>query len=91
MRLAFDYKSNLQRYADWQAWLRRHQPPALIIWGRHDPFFTVDGALAYLRDLPNADVHLLDTGHFALEERIETIASLMLAFLQQLRPDSGQG
>ena len=91
VRLAFDYKSNLQRYADWQAWLRRHQPPALIIWGRHDPFFTVDGALAYLRDLPNADVHLLDTGHFALEERIETIASLMLAFLQQLRPDSGQG
>lgn len=90
VRLAFDYKSNLRRYSGWQAWLRHHQPPTLVVWGRHDPFFTVDGALAYLRDVPHADVHLLDTGHFALEERVDTVASLMLAFLDRLEPDSGR-
>lgn len=85
VRLAFDYKSNLERYDAWQAWLARHQPPTLVVWGRHDPFFTVAGALAFLRDVPQADVHLLDTGHFALEERVDTIASLMLAFLERLK------
>lgn len=84
VRLAFDYKSNLERYDAWQAWLAQHQPPTLVVWGRHDPFFTVEGALAYLRDVPAADVHLLDTGHFALEERVDTIAPLVHAFLKEL-------
>jgi pimeloyl-ACP methyl ester carboxylesterase len=84
MRLTFDYKSNLELYEAWQAWLSAHRPPTLVVWGRHDPFFTAAGALAYLRDAPHADVHLLDTGHFALEERIDTIALLVIEFLARL-------
>ena len=82
--LAFDYKSNLARYPAWQEWLRMHQPPTLIIWGRDDPFFTVAGALSFLRDLPDADLHLLATGHFALEERLETVADLITDFLRRI-------
>lgn len=89
LRLAFDYKTNLARYGAWQGWLAQHQPPMLVVWGRHDPLFTVAGALAYLRDVPQADVHLLDTGHFALEERADTISSLTLAFLDSLERQSG--
>lgn len=82
--LAFDYRSNLEQYEVWQSWLRQRQPPTLVIWGRNDPFFVVDGALAYLRDVPEADVHLLDAGHFALEERAETIATLVRHFAARL-------
>jgi pimeloyl-ACP methyl ester carboxylesterase len=83
--LAFDYKSNLRRYEGWQAWLRRHAPPTLITWGRNDPFFPEPGARAYLRDLPDAELHLLDTGHFALEEKLPEIASLIAEFLDRTR------
>lgn len=79
--LLHDYRNNPPRYAEWQAYFRRHQPPTLIAWGRHDPFFTEAGARAYLRDLPQAELHLLETGHFALEEDAPAIAALMRAFL----------
>ena len=79
--LAFDYRSNVERYPAWQAWLRRHAPPTLIVWGRNDPFFTEPGARAYLGDLPGAELHLLDTGHFALEECLPEIAPLVAGFL----------
>ncbi len=81
LRLAFDYKTNLDLYGTWQRWLRHAQPPTLVTWGRHDPFFTTDGALAYLDHVPDAEVHLLDTGHFALEDRVNTIATLTADFL----------
>ncbi|WP_340380114.1 alpha/beta hydrolase [Streptomyces sp. SS7] len=84
--LAFDYRSNVERYDRWQAWLRKDTPPALILWGRHDPFFPEPGARAYLRDLPDAALHLFDTGHFALETHLPEIAPLIAGFLDRLSP-----
>ncbi|MFI6480052.1 alpha/beta fold hydrolase [Nonomuraea sp. NPDC050663] len=81
LALAFDYHSNVERYPVWQEWLRAHTPPTLIVWGRHDPFFPEPGAHAYLRDLPSAELHLLDTGHFALEDRLPEIAPLIAKFV----------
>jgi len=81
--LLFDYHSNVERYDRWQTWLRTHTPPTLIVWGRHDPFFTEAGALAYLNDLPHAELHLFDTGHFALETHLSRIAPLIGDFLDR--------
>ncbi|MGP3977991.1 alpha/beta fold hydrolase [Streptomyces sp. 8N114] len=81
--LAFDYHSNLALYPQWQTWLREHTPPTLITWGRNDPFFPEPGARAYLRDLPDAELHLFDTGHFALEENLPEIAPLIADFLHR--------
>ncbi|MDR7273083.1 pimeloyl-ACP methyl ester carboxylesterase [Pelomonas saccharophila] len=83
--LALDYHRNVERYPAWQAWLRQHRPPALVVWGRNDAFFPAAGAEAYLRDLPEAELHLLDTGHFALEEEVDFIAARMAAFVDGLR------
>ncbi|MBY3297802.1 alpha/beta hydrolase [Rhizobium laguerreae] len=82
--LLLDYKSNLPLYPQWQEWLRTNLPPALIVWGKNDPFFTAAGAQAYLDDLPNAHLQLLDTGHFALEECLPQIASLIAHFVAGL-------
>lgn len=82
--LAFDYHTNVASYSAWQTWLRKHTPPALVVWGRHDPFFPEPGARAYLRDLPEAEVHLFDTGHFALEECLPQIAPLVAGFLDRV-------
>lgn len=79
--LILDYRSNLQRYPEFQAYFRKHQPPLLAVWGRHDPAFIPAGAEAYKRDLPDAEVHLLDTGHFALETHGSEIARLIGSFL----------
>lgn len=86
VELAFDYHTNVSRYPQWQAWLRRHQPPVLILWGTNDPFFTADGARAYLRDVEHAQLHLYDTGHFALEEKLAEIAPLIAMFMSRLEP-----
>jgi pimeloyl-ACP methyl ester carboxylesterase len=83
LALLHDYRNNPPRYAEWQACLRRHQPPTLIVWGKNDPFFTAAGASAYLRDLPEAELHFFDTGHFALEECGPEIAALVLRFLEK--------
>jgi len=83
LSLLHDYQNNVPLYAKWQAYLRKHQPPTLITWGKNDPFFTEAGARAYLTDLPNAELHLLDTGHFALEEDGPVIAELILNFLSK--------
>jgi len=83
LALAFDYHSNVERYQQWQAWLRRHTPPTLITWGRNDPFFPEPGARAYLRDVPDAELHLFDTGHFALETHLDQIAPLIADFLDR--------
>ncbi|MGW1895047.1 alpha/beta fold hydrolase [Streptomyces sp. NPDC002004] len=83
LALAYDYRSNVAAYPDWQAWLRRHTPATLITWGVHDQFFPESGARAYLRDLPGAELHLFETGHFALEEKLAEIAPLIADFLDR--------
>lgn len=82
VELLYDYQSNTARYPEWQAYLREHQPPTLIVWGANDQFFTADGARAYLDDLPDAELHLLDGGHFALEEHTEFVAERIRAFVK---------
>lgn len=79
--LILDYRTNVALYPDFQAYFRKHQPPLLAAWGRHDPFFLPAGAAAYRQELPNAEIHLLETGHFALETHHAEIASLMRDFL----------
>lgn len=88
--LALDYHTNVALYPTWQQWLRDHQPPTLIVWGRNDPFFPEAGAHAYLADLPHAELHTFATGHFALEENLPELAPLIESFLDRtfaLRPD----
>ncbi|MFC9472880.1 alpha/beta fold hydrolase [Nocardia sp. NPDC056952] len=82
--LALDYHTNVALYPVWQQWLREHRPPTLVLWGRNDAFFPEAGANAYLRDLPDATVHLFDTGHFALEENLPEIAPLISDFVDSL-------
>ncbi|MFF6784933.1 alpha/beta fold hydrolase [Streptomyces sp. NPDC012510] len=84
LALAYDYKSNLAAYPAWQAWLREHRPPTLIAWGTGDPFFTESGARAYLNDVPEAELHLFRTGHFALEDHLPEIAPLAARFLDRI-------
>lgn len=82
--LAFDYHANVEQYPAWQAWMREHTPPTLIVWGRNDMFFPEPGARAYLRDLPDAELHVFDTGHFALEDHLAEIAPLIARFLDRV-------
>ena len=84
--LILDYRSNVALYPAFQAYFRNHQPPFLAVWGRHDPAFLPAGAEAYRRDLPAAEIHLLDAGHFALETHAGEVATLIRGFLERL-PD----
>jgi pimeloyl-ACP methyl ester carboxylesterase len=86
--LLYDYRTNVALYPAFQSYFRRHQPPTLVLWGRDDPIFTVEGAKAYARDLPRAQIHLLDAGHFALEEKAAEIGELMREFLGAQLTDS---
>ncbi len=79
--LLYDYRTNVAAYPVWQAWLRQHTPPTLVMWGRYDPSFIVPGALAYARDVPDAEIHILDAGHFALDEQTDEVAHLARGFL----------
>lgn len=81
LAMFFDYGSNPGRYPKWQEYLRKHQPPTLIVWGKNDQIFPAEGAHPYKRDLKNLEFHLLDTGHFALEEDGDVIAKRMQDFL----------
>jgi pimeloyl-ACP methyl ester carboxylesterase len=78
-----DYGTNVELYPKFQAFFRTRRPPTLIVWGRNDVIFPAEGARPYLRDLPEAELHLLDTGHFALEDKGDEIAALMLDFLRR--------
>lgn len=82
--LFYDYQNNIKSYPKWQAWMRQHQPPALILWGKYDPSFIVPGAQSYKRDLPLAELHLLNAGHFALDEANEEVAKLTLDFVNRM-------
>ncbi|MEV0077618.1 alpha/beta hydrolase [Nocardia neocaledoniensis] len=81
LQLFADYKNNLDGYPAFQKYFAEHRPPTLIAWGEHDEIFGADGARAYLRDLPDAELHLLDAGHFALETHGPEIAALIRDFL----------
>jgi len=78
-----DYASNFPKYPEWQNYLRTYQPPVLLAWGKNDKIFPGAGALAYEKDLPNAEIHLFDGGHFLLEEYANEVAELIDSFLQK--------
>jgi len=79
--LFYDYRTNVAAYPTWQAWLQKTQPRLLVLWGRFDLSFEISEPAAYRRDVPQAQVHLLDAGHFALDTAAEEIALLVRAFL----------
>ena len=83
LELFYSYGTNPPLYPAWQAYFRKYQPPMLIVWGKNDKIFPAEGATPYLRDLPKAELHLLNTGHFALEEDGDEIARLMRDFLNR--------
>lgn len=81
LALFYDYRNNVKQYPSWQEYFRTYQPPTLVAWGKNDIFFGPEGALAFQRDLKDCEVHLLNTGHFPLEEELETSANLIKQFL----------
>ena len=81
--LFLSYGENPPLYRKWQEYFRAHQPPALIVWGKNDQIFPAEGAHPYRRDLKNVELHLLDTGHFALDEYGPQIAEWILAFMKK--------
>ena len=83
LQLFYDYGSNPPLYPGWQAYFRKYQPPTLIAWGKNDFIFPAEGAYPYKRDLKNVELHMLDTGHFALEEDGDVIADRMRDFLSR--------
>ncbi|KAA1183067.1 alpha/beta hydrolase [Rhizobium tropici] len=83
--LLYDYRTNVASYRRWQAWLREHRPPTLVMWGRYDPSFIVPGADGYKRDIPSAEIHILDAGHFALDEKTEEVAMLTRQFMEKIK------
>jgi pimeloyl-ACP methyl ester carboxylesterase len=84
LALLYDYRTNLARYPEWHRYFRAHQPPMLIVWGKNDVIFPSPGAQAYLRDVPHAELHLLDTGHFALEDHAKLISALTCSFYDRV-------
>jgi pimeloyl-ACP methyl ester carboxylesterase len=88
LELMFDYRTNVESYPRWQAYLRDSRPPTLVVWGKHDPLFTVAGAQAFGREVPDAEIHFLDAGHFALDEKVDVAAALMRRFLVARRRDT---
>jgi pimeloyl-ACP methyl ester carboxylesterase len=86
MDFFYDYRTNVALYPQWQAYLRSHQPKTLIFWGQDDVFFTREGGEAYLQDVPTAELHRLNSGHFAVEDCLEYIARHIRRFyVEQVR------
>ena len=83
MDLFYDHRTNVPLYPAFQKYFRDHQPPTLIVWGKNDKVFPEEGARAYLRDLPQAEIHLLDSGHFALEDKLDEMVPLIRGFLDR--------
>ena len=81
--LFYDYRTNVTAYPSWQAWMRKAQPPLLVVWGKHDLSFDVSEPESYRRDVPKADVHVLEAGHFALDTAGDEIADLVDAFMRR--------
>lgn len=83
LQLFYDYGYNPSLYPKWQAYFRKHQPPTLVVWGKNDQIFPAEGAHPYKRDLKNIEFHLLNTGHFALEEDCDVIAGYIRSFMDE--------
>ena len=81
--LFYDYRNNVAQYSNWQAFLKKYQPPVLVVWAKNDAFFPVSGAEPFKRDVKDLDYNILDTGHFALEEDVDLIADKIDAFLSK--------
>lgn len=81
--LFYDYRTNIAAYPAWQEYLRKDKPPMLIVWGKYDQTFALPEVDAFKRDIPNAEVHVLDAGHFALDEAVDQIAAYMRPFLSK--------
>ena len=79
--LFYDYRTNIAAYPAWQDYLRSHRPPLLVVWGKYDPSFALPEANAYRREVPDAEVHILEAGHFALDEAVDDVAKIMRPFL----------
>ena len=79
--LFYDYRTNVDAYPKWQAWMREKQPRLLVLWGKYDLSFELSEPEAYRRDVPKAEVHILDAGHFALDTAADEIAALVRGFL----------
>jgi len=81
--LFYDYRTNVAAYPTWQEWLKNHQPRLLVIWGKFDPSFDISEPEAYRSDVPMAEVHILEAGHFALDTRANEIAELVAGFVRR--------
>ena len=81
LELVYDYQSNVKAYPLWQDYLRRHRPPTLVVWGIHDPIFSIEGAHAIAREQPDAELHFLDAGHFAIDDEPDAISGYVDSFL----------
>lgn len=84
LELFYDYQNNVKSYLKWQQWMKSNQLPLLVMWGKYDLSFTIDGAWAYLNDNPQAEIHLLNAGHFAMDEASSEIIFLTNSFLHRL-------
>ncbi|WP_209441918.1 alpha/beta fold hydrolase [Bacteroides timonensis] len=82
--LILDYRTNVALYPVFQTYLREYQPPLLAVWGKNDPSFIPQGAEAFKRDVPNAEIHWVDSGHFALETHAKEIGQMIVAFMKKL-------
>jgi pimeloyl-ACP methyl ester carboxylesterase len=80
--LFYDYRTNVESYPKWQAWMRERKPRLLVVWGKHDPSFDIGEPERYRKDVPDAEVHVLDAGHFALDTKADEIAALVSDFMQ---------
>jgi pimeloyl-ACP methyl ester carboxylesterase len=83
--LFYDYRNNVKAYPSWQKWLRDHQPPLLVLWGKYDPSFVVAGAESYQAADPRAEINILDAGHFAMDLDAAEIIHLTEQFMNGLR------
>jgi pimeloyl-ACP methyl ester carboxylesterase len=80
-----DYRTNVELYPQWQMFLREQQPKTIIFWGQDNIFFTQEGGESYLKDLPHAEMHRLNSGHFAVEDSLPFIVEKMIAFYERTR------
>ena len=77
----YDYRTNVTAYPTWQAWMQKAQPRLLVVWGKYDPSFDISEPESYRKDIPSAEVHILEAGHFALDTASDQIADLVRNFL----------
>jgi pimeloyl-ACP methyl ester carboxylesterase len=80
--LFYDYRTNVEAYPKWQAWMQKTQPRLLVIWGKYDLSFDSGEPERYRKDVPNADVHVLEAGHFALDTKADEIVELVKTFMK---------